>query len=376
MSDSPSDRPFFHSDEQRNFAPSPNKNSGQEHHGHPHVHDHGHDHGLRFLSPLIGFIKHSHAKTDFSASAIDTSSEGIRALKVSLIGLGLTAVIQLLVVIVSGSIALFSESIHNFADALTALPLGIAFVVAKKKPNLRYTYGYGRAEDLAGIFIVLVITASSLTALFESISRLIHPHEIHQIPAVILAGIVGFLGNEGVAIYRIRVGTRIGSAALTADGLHARSDGLASLAVVLGGIGVIFGFRQADPIASLLVGVAVFGILRTATRDIYRRLMDSVDPILVQKVRGVLLSTPGIEGIEAVHIRWIGHQLRAEADILSDANLSLVESHLIAEDAHHRLLHEIPRLSEAVIHTSPMHRDGNSAHPNIAHHFPQNPPVA
>ncbi len=345
------------------------------HHSHANHPDHAnlHRHKNRFLSSLLGYVKHSHAEVDIVIPPVDTSREGMHALKVSLAGLGATAIIQILVVAISGSIALLSESIHNFADALTALPLGIAFIVGRRKANTRYTYGYGRAEDLAGLFIILLITISALIALYYSILRLIHPHQIQQIPFVIIAGVVGFAGNEAVAIYRIRVGRKIGSAALTADGLHARSDGLASLAVVVGAIGVALGFKYADPIASLVIGIAVFGVLREAARDIYRRLMDSVDPKLVGIVREVLAATPGIKGVESVRIRWIGHQLRAEADVLSDSELTLVESHLISENAHHRLLHEIPRLSEAIIHTSPKYQSGDSAHLNIAHHFPNSP---
>lgn len=356
------------------------ESAGPQDHGHPdathrgeHQHHHQPDHehrGRSFVSTLLHLTKHSHGP-DVTTASIDTSREGIRALEISLAGLALTAIIQIIVVFASGSVALLSESIHNFADALTALPLGVAFLIGRKKANTRYTYGYGRAEDLAGIIIVLIIASSTGLVLAESVVRLIHPRTIEQIPFVIVAGLVGFVGNEGVAIYRIRIGKRIGSAALTADGLHARSDGLASLAVVAGAIGAGLGLRIADPIASLVVGVAIIGILREAASDIYHRLMDSVDPRLVQKVHDVLVETPGIEGVEEVHLRWIGHNLRAEADVLSDSGLSLVESHLISEEAHHRLLHQIPRLSEAVIHTSPKFKSGDSAHQRIAHHFPE-----
>ena len=350
---------------------TPNLHGGGHDHTGQHFHGRHHHQSSGPVSLLMGFVKHSHAELDVIDSAVDTSRAGMRALKISVVGLGLTALVQILVVSLSGSIALLSESIHNFSDVLTALPLGIAFILGRKKADAHYTYGYGRAEDLAGIFIILIISVSTLIALYESILRLIHPQEIHQIPLVIFAGFVGFAGNEAVAIYRIRIGRKIGSAALTADGLHARSDGLASLSVVVGAIGAALGFEYADPIASLVIGIAIIGVLREAARDIYRRLMDSVDPRLVDKAKEVLASTPGIEGIGAVRIRWIGHDLRAEADILSDSELSLVESHRISEEAHHRLLHEIPRLSEAVIHTSPKYKSGDSAHLNIAHHFPE-----
>lgn len=329
-------------------------------------HDHG-DHST--LGKVFGFITHRHEQVSIAESLIDTSNQGIKALQISFIALAVTAIVQIAVVLFSGSIALMSDSLHNLADALTAIPLGVAFWIGKRKANNRYTYGYGRAEDIAGIFIVLLIASSSFLVLYESINRLLHPQNIFDIPLVIAAGVIGFIGNEFVALYRIRIGKKIGSAALMADGLHARSDGLASLAVVVGALGVNFGLKQADPIASLFIGIAVFAVLRDAVRQIYRRLMDSVDPNLVAKVEKVLISTPGIEEVGKVRIRWVGHELRTEIEVLSNPDLSLIESHRIAENAHHNLLHEIPRLSEAIIHTSPKFEQIDLAHKDIAHHF-------
>lgn len=345
------------------------------HDHHKHAHDEDSPKGgapsKGFLRTLFPFAFHSHVSSDAIDARLEASSEGLRALWVSLAGLGLTSVIQLSVVLISGSVALLSDSIHNFADALTALPLGVAFFMGKKRANFRYTYGYGRAEDLAGIFIVFLIATSSVFALYVSLSRLVHPQNLYQISWVIVAGVVGFVGNELIAIYRIRIGKKIGSAALVADGMHARSDGLASLAVVVGAVGVALGFKQADSIMSLFISLAIFAVLFEASREIYRRLMDSVDPHLVAEVKTVLMTTPGIEEVESVRIRWVGHDLRAEVHVLLNGSLTLSESHLIAEDGHHRLLHNIPRLAEAVIHTNPRHDFGEDPHQNVAHHFPE-----
>jgi cation diffusion facilitator family transporter len=186
------------------------------------------------------------------------------------------------------------------------------------------------------------------------------------------AGGVGFLGNELVAIYRVRVGRRIGSAALVADGLHARSDGFTSLAVVVGAIAVVAGAPRADPIVGLVITLSVIVVLVGATRTIYRRLMDSVDPALVDQVERVLTSVPGVDGVDNIRIRWVGHELRAEIQISSDPTLSLVDAHAIAEEAHHRLLHDVSRLAQAVIHTSPTDHPGHDTskyHEAVAHHF-------
>ena len=215
-----------------------------------------------------------------------------------------------------------------------------------------------------------MIAMSSGLAAWEATQRLLHPRTVHNLAWVAAAGFIGFVGNELVAVSRIRVGRKIGSAALVADGLHARTDGLTSLAVVIGATGVAAGWRLADPIVGLLITVAILFVLKGAARDIYRRLMDSVDPGLVDDVSRILASVPGVQAVESVHIRWIGHELRAEAEIISDADLSLAAAHDIAEEAHHRLLHDIPRLGQVTIHSSPCGHDGLDHHAATAHHFP------
>ncbi len=298
------------------------------------------------------------------------SAEGLRALKISLGVLALTAALQAVVVAGSASVALLADTVHNLADALTAVPLGIAFWVGRRPPNQRYTYGYGRAEDLAGIFIVAVIALSAVVATWQAVDRLLDPQDVRNVGWVIAAGVIGFVGNEAVAVYRIRVGRQIGSAALVADGLHARTDGLTSLAVVLGALGVAAGWQLADPLVGLAVSVAILFVLKDAARDIYRRLMDSVEPELVDEVAQVLAGVPGIEAVERVSIRWVGHELRAEAEVVSDSELTLAQSHEIAEEGHHRLLHGIPKLARATIHTSPCGHDGRDHHAATGHHFP------
>lgn len=332
--------------------------------------DHGHPGGIRRLVAGV-FSPHSHDAADSIDTALTASADGIRALKVSLAGLAVTAAFQIVIVLVSGSVALLGDTVHNFSDALTAVPLGIAFLVSRRPPTKRYTYGYGRSEDLAGIFVVAMIALSAGVAAWEAIERLLNPRTVDHIPWVVVAGLVGFAGNELVAVYRIRVGRKIGSAALVADGLHARTDGLTSLAVVAGALGVAAGWRHADPVVGLLITVAILFVLKDAARDVYRRLMDSVDPELVDEVHRVLASVAGVQAVDSVRIRWIGHELRAEAEIISDADLTLAEAHAIAEEAHHRLLHDIHRLEQATIHSSPCAHDGRDHHAATAHHFPQ-----
>ncbi|MGI9121254.1 MAG: cation diffusion facilitator family transporter [Acidimicrobiales bacterium] len=360
----------------RGHAPGEGHDHADGHDAGDHAHDHadGHDHpgGLRGL--LRSFlVPHSHDAAESVDQALTASSEGIRALKISLGALLVTAALQVAVVIISGSVALLGDTIHNFADALTALPLGLAFWLGRRRPTRRYTYGYGRSEDLAGIFIVMMIALSSAVAGYEAVRRLLHPTDVRNVGWVIAAGLIGFAGNELVALYRIRVGRKIGSAALVADGLHARTDGLTSLAVVIGAIGVALGFQLADPLVGLAITVAILFVLKDAARDIYRRLMDSVDPALVDHVDQVLSAVPGVEQVETVRLRWVGHDLRAEAEIVSDSDLTLAQAHDIAEEAHHQLLHQIPRLAQALIHTSPCNHTGRDHHVATSHHFTPDP---
>ncbi|HEV8177475.1 MAG TPA: cation diffusion facilitator family transporter, partial [Gemmatimonadales bacterium] len=301
-------------------------------------------------------------------SALESSREGIRAVKISLAVLGLTAVVQAVLVVVTGSVALLADTIHNFSDALTAVPLWTAFVLSRRAATRRYTYGYGRAEDLAGVFIVAMIALSALLAAYESIRRLVNPQPISHVWVVIAAGLVGFAGNELVALYRIRVGRSIGSAALVADGLHARTDGFTSLAVVVGAVGVLAGFPLADPIVGLLITVAIGFVLRSAATDIYRRLMDAIEPELVDTAEASLRSVAGVQDIEDLRLRWIGHRIRAETGIVVDSALGLVEAHDIANEAHHRLLHDVPKLDDVTVHVSPSRSPGQDHHGLLAHH--------
>jgi cation diffusion facilitator family transporter len=298
---------------------------------------------------------------------MEASREGIRTLWISLGVLATTAVLQAVITAFSGSVALLGDTLHNMADALTAVPLGIAFMIGRRAATRRYTYGYGRAEDLAGVAIVLVIAASSVLAGYEAVRRLLHPAEVTHLPYVAAAALIGFAGNELVARYRIIVGRRIGSAALVADGLHARTDGFTSLAVLLGAGGVAIGWHWADPVVGLVITVAILFVLKDAAGEIYRRLMDAVDPELVDTVEATLRRTPGVIDVGAVRIRWIGHQLRAECEIAVDADQSVSAAHAIAVDAEHRLLHAVPRLAAALVHADP-HTGDDSPHADLAHH--------
>ena len=340
-----------------------------------HAHDHGHEHEHEHASGVWGWLQenvpflhsHSHAEVNID-SALEGSERGIWALKLSLLGLGLTAVFQLVIALMSGSVGLLADTIHNFADALTAVPLWIAFVLSRRPANRRYTYGYGRAEDIAGVFIVLVIAVSAAIAGYETWQKLRHPEPLTNVWWVIAAAIIGFLGNEAVAMLRTRVGREIGSAALIADGQHARIDGLTSLAVLLGAVGSLLGFPLADPLIGLLITVAIVFILKDTAVTMWRRLMDAVDPALVEQIERVAADVDGVQEAHEVRVRWLGHRLHTELHITVDEDLPTRESHRIVEEVRHALYHALPRLAVVNVHADPCGHSGADPHATTAHH--------
>ncbi|MFF7985673.1 cation diffusion facilitator family transporter [Streptomyces sp. NPDC007901] len=362
-----------HADD-RHGEPAHGHDHGHQHdHGRRHGHGHGHPRspsgGLRHrLTHLL--TPHSHETADKLDPALEASARGMRALWVSLAVLGATALVQAVVVVLSGSVALLGDTVHNAADALTAVPLGIAFALGRRAANRRFTYGYGRAEDLAGIAIVLTITASALFAAWTAVDRLLDPRPVTHVPAVAVAALVGFAGNEWVARYRIRVGREIGSAALVADGLHARTDGFTSLAVLLGAGGAALGWQLADPIVGLAITAAIALVLRDAAREVFRRVMDAVDPELVDRAERALGEVPGVRAVGELRLRWIGHRLRAEVAVVVDGEATVRQAHAIAVEAEHALLHAVPRLTAALVHADPTPAPGEAdPHLALAHHL-------
>lgn len=325
--------------------------TGHDHgtHGHTHGPD-GPAHPTGFRGFLYGlFVPHSHDASGSIDDALEASQEGVRALKISLVILLATTILQLIVVTVSSSVALFADTIHNFSDALTAVPLWIAFILGRRAATRRYTYGLGRAEDLAGLFIIFVVALSAIVAAWQSIDRLLHPQPLNNLGWVIAAGVIGFAGNEAVAVYRIRIGQKIGSAALIADGVHARTDGFTSLAVVIGAVGVMLGFPLADPIVGLIISTAILVLLWGTVRSIGRRLMDGIEPELADKAEQALRHTPGVLDVSQLQLRWVGHRLHGAATIIVHDG-TLADAATIIDDAQHRLGHALPNLDQIHIH--------------------------
>ena len=302
---------------------------------------------------------HTHGTVDPS---ISSNERGLWAVKWGFVGLFLTASLQLVVVFLSHSVALLADTIHNFGDAGTAIPLGIAFLFARRAATRRFTYGFGRVEDLAGLAVVLTIFASAGVALYQAIHRLIHPQAVSHIGAIIGASIIGFLGNELVAVFRIRVGKEIGSAALIADGYHARTDGWTSLAVLVGAVGVYFGYPMADPIIGLLITVAILGIVWQSVKLVFARMLDGVEPSVLDEVGHSAAHVPGVDGVSDVRARWIGHSLRAEVSITVDPHITVQEGHDLAKRVEREMSDHLKFLSGVTIHVDPSTEAGEKHH--------------
>ncbi len=311
-----------------------------------------------------GDHEHTHGSVDPSIAA---SERGIWAVKWSFVGLFATALVQAFVVVLSGSVALLSDTIHNFGDAATAVPLWFAFALSRLGASRRFPFGYGRVEDLAGVVVVLVILFSAVVAGYEAIDRLLDPRPVGFLWAVAAASVVGFVGNELVAVFRIRVGREIGSAALVADGYHARTDGWTSLAVLLGAVGVWLGYPLADPVVGLLIAAAILVIVWQSGKTVFARLLDGVDPKVLDEIRHAAGHVEGVEDVAEVRARWLGHRLRAEVNIAVSPELSVAEGHAIAREVNHHLLHELVYLDKAVVHVDPVQESGEEYHRVAAH---------
>jgi cation diffusion facilitator family transporter len=316
-----------------------------------HEHGHGHGHGE-------GGHGHTHGAVD---PTVATTSRGIRAIKWSFIMLAATAAFQLVIVYFSGSVALAADTIHNVGDAGTAIPLWIAFMLVRRKPSRRFTHGMGRVEDLAGVVIVGIILFSAIVAGWQAIDRFINPQEIGYLGWVAAAGVIGFIGNEAVAVFRINVGREIDSAALIADGYHARVDGLTSLAVVAGAFGVWLGFPLADPIVGLVITIMILGIVWQSGKAVFTRMLDGTEPAIVHEIEHAAGHVAGIRRVEDVRARWLGHRLAVEMDIGVDGTATVKDADAITATLEKELAGHLPALGRARIRVRPAEA-GAAAH--------------
>jgi len=355
-----------HDDHQHDHDEEGHEHNHDEHdhgeHDHSeHDHDeHDHEHG----GHGHGGHGHEHGRVD---ADLYGNKAGLRAVQISTAGMFLVAAIQFAIAGIGGSAGLFADALHNLGDVLTTVALWIAFALSNRAANHRYTYGYYRAEDLAGIFIVLVIIASAVAGAVESIQKLTSGSVPTQLYLSMAAALIGVAGNEILAQYKISVGKRINSVPLIADGQHSRIDGLTSLAAFIGLIGVALGFPLADPIAGLVITVVILTVVYSTTRSVLQRLLDAVDPRLIPSILTMVSEVPGVEAVTEPRARWVGHTLQVSLNIEVNPEMTIADAHAIAEEVRHRLFHEVEGLSEAIIHTDPSSNRGDF-HQLVAHH--------
>lgn len=294
---------------------------------------------------------HSHSHADHITS---NTKEGLRVVAIATAGMFVVAAIELGVFALSNSAGLLSDALHNLGDVLTTAALWVAFILARRPPTNRFTYGFHRAEDLAGAFIALVITISAAAAAFASYQRLVTRAQPTQIGLGIVAALIGFAGNEILAQYKIRMGRRLNSTPLIADGQHSRADGITSLAAAAGLVLVALGVPVADPIAGLLISVAILYILIDVGRDVLDRLMDAVDPDVVARVYREALAVPGVAQVTDVRARWAGRRLFVALTLGADGAISLTDAHAVAERVRQEVLSHVRGAAMVDIHVDPV----------------------
>ncbi|MGH2767416.1 MAG: cation diffusion facilitator family transporter [Actinomycetota bacterium] len=313
---------------------------------------------------------HQHGVVDRSSWS---SAEGLRAVKISTLGLAGTAAIQFVIVGIGGSVALLADGLHNFGDVFTTVGLWVAFIASRRAADRRYTYGYDRFEDLAGVVIVVIIAASAALAGYESLRALARPRQVTALGASMAAALVGFVGNEVVARYKIQVGRRISSVGLQADGIHSRTDGFVSLGAFVGLVGVAFGYAKADPAAGLAITAAIVWVTVTTARDVIARLVDAVDPEIVDVVKRCARSVKDVMDVHDVAARWAGRSLYVQLHVAVPEDLPLHEAHGVGEEVRHAVLHDIEGVSQVIVHLDPWGEGKHQSvyHTATAHHFPE-----
>lgn len=360
-----------HHADNKHDALEPSENHEHSHADHDHIHEHGHSHGTGlwgWMNTIFHVHGHSGQQQERASDPALNTAEGIRTVWWALVVLGITTILQVAIVLYSSSVALLADTLHNLGDTLNSIPLLIAFYLARRAATRRYTYGFGKAEDVAGIFIVLSIAISAGVGLWQSFQKLLNPVPMTHLEWVAAAAVIGFLGNEVVAMLQIRVGRKISSAAMVADGLHARTDGLTSLAVLIAVIGTYVGYPLIDPIVGLVIGIAILFITRDAMVTMWYRLMDAVDPAIVDRAEKVAAKVPGVVRLEQTRGRWMGHQMQVDMRIVVDEDLPTRESHAIVEELRHALFHEHPHLARVDVYTVPCGHGGVTPERGMAHH--------
>lgn len=327
---------------------------------HPHDHDHDHhdDDEAHGRAEARG---HGH-----SHGTITAEPNALRVTLVSSAVLGAVAAVELGVAVVSHSAGVLADGLHNLGDLSTTIALAAAFVLSRRAPSRRFPYGYHRGEDLAGLFVLLLIVASAVASGVTSVDHLLHRQTITAFGAALAVALIGFAGNEGVAQYKTIAGRRLGSVGLIADGQHSRVDGFASLAAAAGVVGAWAGAPILDPIAGLVLTVVIAWVAVDTGRHVTARLLDEADASLVELITTTASGVPGVVRVAQANARWTGRRVRAELTLEVPPHETVARAHALGEEVRHRLFHRVESLAGVIVHLDPA--GDAAAHRETSHH--------
>jgi len=318
--------------------------------------DHHHDH-----EPVQDRRGRGH-----SHGAIAAEPNALRVTLVSSAVLGGVAALELAIAVVSRSAGVLADGLHNLGDLSTTIALAAAFVLSRRAPTRRFPYGYHRGEDLAGLFVLLLIVASAVASGVTSIEHLVHGTHVTAYGAAIAVAVVGFVGNEAVARYKTVAGRRLGSVALVADGEHSRVDGFASLAAAAGVAGAWLGAPVLDSVAGLLLTAVIAWVAVDTARHVTGRLLDEADASLVELIERTAQDVPGVVEVSETRARWTGRRVLAELTLAVAPTETVSRAHALGEEVRHRLFHSVESLAEVIVHLDPA--GDEAAHQATSHH--------
>jgi cation diffusion facilitator family transporter len=267
--------------------------------------------------------------------------EANRAVAVSAVGLAGTGLIELLLAILTGSVGLLGDAIHNLSDVSTSAVVFLGFRLSKRPASERYSYGLERAEDLAGVGIAVVIWASAAFAGIESVRKLVEHGHTTDVGWGIVGAVIGIVGNQVVARYKLRIGRRIGSATLVADARHSWLDALSSAGALVGLVAVALGQPWGDPVAGLAITLFICHVGYEVTSDVVHRLADGVDPEVIHLAEAAAGSVPGVVHAHA-RARWTGRTLRVEIEGWVDPDLTAREADNLGRRVADAIAEQLP----------------------------------
>ncbi len=299
--------------------------------------------------------QHTHHGHSVAAAETFASSTraGVMALRIGVAGLALTTAIQVGLYVISGSVALLGDTLHNGIDVAGTGIVWAAFALTRRERSARFNYGFHRFEDIAALIVVVLIAASAVVVVYEGITSLGNEPDIGQPWVVLIAGVVGLVGNEGVALFKIRTGKRIGSAALVADGRHSQADGLSSAGVIVAAVGLMAGVRWLDPLAGVAIGALIAWTAFESGRDVLLRLLDSSDPAIRGELEKLAVGVAGVDHINDLRMRELGRTVHVVANVCMPGGYTLKQAHETAEELRDAWLHALPPGSAVDIHVDP-----------------------